>query len=280
MYSRSTIALVVGMLLSGRVVSARAQDTTAARPDRDTPQGYAPPPEPTQAPPAASAPVAAPAAAATVPAAAPVAPASSRAAIGAQLGFVDVLPTRSSERIQALLDNAVALRRDGVTELANAQAEREKTKGLVASSKQEISSIDSKRKVAEKNKEEGEKVALQAEKKDAERRKQFLERRLDLHEAEIDRAKAIQKLATTMTSALQMEQQLAVRRAERAHTAASDPAGARRQDAVIVELEGKGLEAKRMQAEAEKQVADKDVDLAKRRLELHKAQISAAGPGL
>ncbi len=191
-----------------------------------------------------------------------------------------MLPTRTPERIQALLDNAAALGRDGQMELANAQAEKEKTKGMLASSKQEISSIDSKRKVAEKNKQEGEKVALEAEKKDAERRKQFLERRLDLHEAEIDRAKAIQKLAATMTSALQMEQQLATRRAGRAHASASDPAGARRQDAVIIELEGKGLEAKRQQAEAEKQVANKDVDLAKRRLELHKAQISAAGPGL
>jgi hypothetical protein len=46
---------------------------------------------------------------------------------------------------------------------------------------------------------------------------------------------------------------------------------------VIVELEGRGLEAKRLQAQAEKEVADKDVDLARRRIELHKAQTSAAG---
>lgn len=275
MYSRGMTAVVA--LLIGRALSASAQDTTAAPPASEAPQGYAP--QPAQAPAATPAPAPAPTPAAA-PAAAPVAPASSRAAIGAQLGFVDVLPTRTPDRIQALLDNAAALGRDGQMELVNAQAEREKTKGMLAASKQEISSIDSKRKVAEKNKEEGEKVALQAEKKDAERHKQFLERRLDLHEAEIDRAKAIQKLAVTMTSALQMEQQLATRRAGRAQTSASDPAGAQRQDVVIIELEGKGLEAKRQQAEAEKQVADKDVDLAKRRLELHKAQISAAGPGL
>jgi hypothetical protein len=259
--------VVVGTLLLVRAAGLSAYETTTTLQVTDTSvRGYAPPQAAAPAPPPAAAP------------AAPVAPANARAAIGAQLGFIDVLPTRTPERIRALLDDAVALEREAGIEVANAQADKEKTKGFVASSKQEISTIDSKRKVAEKNKQEGEKVALQAEKKDAERRKLFLERRLDLHEAEIDRAKAVQKLAGTMTAALQLEQQLAVRRAGRAQTAASDPAGARRHDAVIVELEGKGLEAKREQAEAEKRVAEKDLDLARRRLELHKAQIAAGGP--
>ena len=50
-------------------------------------------------------------------------------------------------------------------------SEKEKTKGLVASKKREISTIDGKRKEAEKSKQEGEKVALEAEKKDAERQR-------------------------------------------------------------------------------------------------------------
>ena len=83
-------------------------------------------------------------------------------------------------------------------------------------------------------------------------------------------------MATAATRALQLEQELGSRRAARGGTS-GDPAGTRRQDVVIVELEGRGLEAKRLQAQAEKEVADKDVDLARRRIELHKAQTSAAG---
>jgi hypothetical protein len=170
----------------------------------------------------------------------------------------------------------VALEREAGIDLANAQSEKGKTKALIESKKGEISAIDSKRKAAEKSKQEAEKIAFEAEKKDAERQKAFLERRADLHDAEIERAKALQKMAAASTRALQLEQELGSRRAARS-TSSGDPAGARRQDAVIVELEGRGLEAKRQQAEAEKGVADKDVDLARRRIELHKAQTSAAG---
>jgi hypothetical protein len=255
------ITLVVAASLIARAAGLHAQEPVPARQAPDTSvKGYAPEaPEP-------------------VPAAAPAAPApvSAPVTIGSQLGFVDVLPTRSPEKINSLLASAAALKAEAGVELASAMSEKEKTKGLVASKKQEVSTIDGKRKVAEKNKQEGEKIAFEAEKKDAERQKAFLERRLDLHEAEIDRAKAVQKMAASMTRALQLEQELAIRRAGRAQTA-GDPSATRRQDSVILELEARALDAKRIQAEAEKQVADKDVDLARRRIELNKAQVTAAG---
>ena len=276
MLSRRMLSLVVGAMLAGRLAGLSAQETTAAPQAADTTvQGYVPDAR-TEVPEATVAPAAAPAPA---PAAAPAAPVAltGRAAIGAQLGFIDVLPARSPERLRGLLDDATALERESGLDLADALAEKEKVKGMINSAKQEVSSIDSKRKVADKNKDEAGKVALEAEKKDAERRKQFLERRLSLHESEIDRAKAAQKVAGTMTRALQLELELASRRNDRRQTAGYDPAATRRHDAVILELEGRGLEAKRTQAEAEKQLADKDVDIAKRRLELHKAQVAAAG---
>ena len=256
------ITLAVAAALIARAAGLHAQEPAPARQAPDTSvKGYAPEaPEP--------APAAAPAAPA--PVAAPV-------TIGSQLGFVDVLPTRSPEKIKSLLASAAGLEAEAGVELASAMSEKEKTKGLVASKKREISAIDGKRKEAEKSKQEGEKVALEAEKKDAERQKAFLERRLDLHEAEIDRAKAVQKMAASMTRALQLEQELGTRRAGRAQTAGVDPTATRRQDSVILELEAKALDAKRLQAEAEKQVADKDVDLARRRIELNKAQVTAAG---
>ena len=50
-----------------------------------------------------------------------------------------------------------------------------------------------------------------------------------------------------------------------------------RHENVIRELERKVLEAQRVEAEREKQVADKHQDIAKRRLELYQAQAAAGG---
>ena len=60
-------------------------------------------------------------------------------------------------------------------------------------------------------------------------------------------------------------------------SAGVDAAATSRHDVVIRELELKVLEAQRDQSEAQKQVADKDLDIAQRRLELHRAQLAAAG---
>jgi hypothetical protein len=267
---RRAIALSLGAFLLAKPPAVNAQEPSPPQPQNEAAQGYVAPAE------AAPAPAPAPAAAPAAPAAVSAPPVSAAADIGAQLGFVDVLPNRPPERIKALMENAVVLEREAGVDLANAQSEKVKTKALIEAKKAEISTIDGKRKAADKSKQEAEKVAFEAEKKDAERHKAFLERRADLHDAEIERAKALQKMATAATRALQLEQELGSRRAARGSTA-GDPAGTRRQDAVIVELEGRGLEAKRLQAQAEKEVADKDVDLARRRIELHKAQTSAAG---
>jgi hypothetical protein len=256
------ITLAVAASLIAPAAGLHAQEPAPAPQAPDTSvKGYAP----------------AAAAAEPVPAAAAAAAVGAPVTIGAQLGFVDVLPPRPPEKINSLLASAAGLEAEAGVELASAMSEKEKTKELVESKKQEISTIDGKRKLAEKTKQEGERIALEAEKKDAERQKVFLERRLDLHEAEIDRAKAVQKLAASMTRALQLEHELAIRRAGRAQTAGVDPTATRRQDAVILELEARALDAKRLQAEAEKQVADKDVDLARRRIDLNKAQVAAAG---
>ena len=57
----------------------------------------------------------------------------------------------------------------------------------------------------------------------------------------------------------------------------SDPAAALRSENVVRELERKLLEAQRVEADREKEVADKHVDIARRRLELYQAQAAAAG---
>ncbi|HWB43787.1 MAG TPA: hypothetical protein VG500_21170 [Gemmatimonadales bacterium] len=197
--------------------------------------------------------------------------------IAEQLGFVEVLPTRSADRIRADLDDARSDERAADAEVARHNDEKERTKAMVEVKKREISTLDARRKLAEKSKQETDKVMLQAEKKDAERYKEFLERRVQLHEAEADQAEAARSLAQATRRKLDLELQLTERRAERERTAGLDAAATRRHDAVIAELETKVLDADRKRAEAQKRLADKDVNLARRRTELHKAQAAVIG---
>ena len=74
-----------------------------------------------------------------------------------------------------------------------------------------------------------------------------------------------------------MELQLTERREERSRVAAVDPAATVRSDAIIRELERKTLEAQQQRAEAARDLAGKDQDIAKRRLELYRAQMAAGG---
>ena len=251
------LSVVVAGLLVGPLTPLGAQDTAAVSKTADTVvQGY-----PT-----------------VVPAQpAPAAPAARRADIAVQLGFIDVLPARSHDRIRADQDDARSDEREAAAEYAYHLDAKERTKAMVEVKKREISTLDARRKLAEKSKEEADKVMLKAEKKDAERHKQLLERRVQLHDAEADRAKSAKALADATRRALELEMQLANRLGERARMGGLDPVAARRHDALIAELERKVLDAQRKRAEAQRQLADKDVSIAKRRLDLHKAQVATAG---
>ena len=204
--------------------------------------------------------------------AAPAAP-----TVASALGFIDVLPARSPVRIQALLESAKAAERDADADLIQATDHKASTKGVTEVKKREISTIDARIKVADKSKQDAEKVSLEAEKKGLERQKDFLERRGALHSSEIDAAKAAKKLARVSQSGLELELQLADRRAERAKVAGRDPVATLSHDDVIRELERKTLEAQQSRAQAAKDLAARDEDLAKRRLELYTAQTAAAG---
>ncbi|MFL5493545.1 MAG: hypothetical protein ACJ8DC_04075 [Gemmatimonadales bacterium] len=204
--------------------------------------------------------------------AAPAAP-----SLASALGFVDVLPARSPERIQALLEAARAAARDADADLLQATGKKASTRGVIEVKKQEISTVDSRIKLADKSKQDAEKVSLTAEKKVLERQRDFLERRSALHNSEMDAARAAKKLAQVSESGLELELQLANRRAERAKVAGTDPAATLTHDGVIHELERKTLEAQQSRAQAAKDLAARDEDIAKRRLELYQAQAAAAG---
>jgi hypothetical protein len=274
--SRQAIPLIACVLLIGPLAVATAQDTAAtpAQATQDSAaQGYAPAePAPVAAPVAEPAPAPTPAA---QPAAAPAAP--SRAAVLSSLGFVEILTPRSPDRIRRAIEEAKMDQREAEAEYSEQQGLESQVKAMVEVKKQEASTLDAQRKLAEKSKQEGEVATFEAEKKDAERHKQFLEKRVSLHQAEKDAARARKNLAESTQKALELELQLANRRADRDRTAATDAAATMRHENVIRDLERKVLEAQRVQAERERQVADKHQDIAKRRLELYQAQGAAGG---
>jgi hypothetical protein len=257
---RESLALVALLTAALSPVAAQTPDTTV--------QGYAP------ATPPAAAPAAAPTAAAQ-----PAVPASPTAGktVAEALGFIDVIPARSQQRIRNEMESARAAEREADDRIAETSSQRAQTKALAEVKKKEISTIDARIKLADKQKQEADKTALQAEKKVAERQKQFLDKREQLHGAEQDQAKAAKRLAQAEEKALDMELQLASRREDRARTANTDPTAVLRQDAVVRELERKTLEAQSARAEAAKDLAGRDQDIAKRRLELYQAQAAASG---
>jgi hypothetical protein len=191
------------------------------------------------------------------------------------MGFLELVPSRSMERIQRELDEAKLDKKDAEADLAARQQQEAEVKAMVDVKKQEVSSIDARKKLAEKSKQEVEKTSLEAEKKDAERFKQFLEKRVELHRAEKESAKAEIARADATASALELELELGRRRGER--SSLTDPAAALRSDNVVHELERKLLEARRTAADKGKDAADKQVDISKRRLDLYQAQAAAGG---
>jgi hypothetical protein len=264
----------------GYAPTAPASTPAPAAAPAPAPTAAAPTPTPPAAAPA-PAPAAAPApsaAAAPAPAAAPAVPASPTAGrtVAEALGFIDVIPVRSAQRIQSELESAKAAEREADARIAETSSKRAETKAMVEVKKQEGSTVNARIKLADKKKDEADKASLEAEKKITERQKQFLERREALHAAELDQAKAAKKLAEADQKALEMELQLAGRRTGRAQIA-GDATATLRQDEVIRELERKTLEAQQTRAEAAKDVASRDQDIARRRLDLYQAQMAASG---
>ena len=261
MSTRPFIALVVGALLLRPLAVVAAQDTS------DTVQGYAPaesPPAPETA--AAAAPGAAAASATN--------PAADQANALSSLGFVEILIPRPAGRLQREIEETKLDMMEADSEIKQRQGLEDQVKAMAEVKKQEISTLDAQRKLAEKAKNDAEVASFEAEKRDAERHKQFLDKQVSLHQAETETAKARKSLAEATRKALELELQLTNRRGERS---SGDAAVTMRNDNAIRDLERKTLEAQRLQADREKQVAERHQDIAKRRLELYQAQAAAGG---
>jgi hypothetical protein len=119
-------------------------------------------------------------------------------------------------------------------------------------------------------------VGLEAERKAAEREIELLKRREELRQAETELESKRAEFADLTKRALELELQLSVRRAGRLKSPVGGAGGASL-DRVIGELEKQTLEAQRVQAAAGMDVADQEIRVLDRRLELLDAQQKVLG---
>ena len=209
----------------------------------------------------------------------PAAPAAAPAAVAAPTPFTEILPARSLERIRAGIQATEVDKREADASRSRATELRALARGQLDLKKREISVLDQRIKNAKKSKQDVDAMAATAEKRISEREKALLERRIDLHDTEIELADKSRLLAAADRRALDLEQSLATRRAERAALGSTPSAtsGANRQDQLIHELERNTLEAQRSRAAAASEVANREQKLVERRLALYDAQLGATG---
>jgi hypothetical protein len=142
--------------------------------------------------------------------------------------------------------------------------------------KVEIGRIKERINSAKKENREADRLGLEAERKAAEREIELLKGREELRSAEIEFEIRRGDLAAVTARSLQLELQLATRRAGRLRTPVGGAGGASL-DRVIGELEKQTLEAQREQAASTIDVAKTEMIVIDRRLELLYAQQSVLG---
>jgi hypothetical protein len=185
--------------------------------------------------------------------------------------FVLLVPPRDTATIKKQIKSAAAA--EATAEKAREQTE---TMRLGATSKIEFKKVEIVRikeriNLARKENREADRLGLEAERKAAEREIELLRRREELRQAEIDLEIVRADLAALTRQALELELQLAVRRAGRSRTPVGGAGGASL-DRVIGELEKQTLEAQRAQAASNIDVADREIRVIDRRLQLLDAQ--------
>ncbi|HET6777792.1 MAG TPA: hypothetical protein VFH26_02800 [Gemmatimonadales bacterium] len=185
--------------------------------------------------------------------------------------FIMLIPPRDSNVIKKQIRAAAAS--EVAAEKARQQAE---TMRLGASSriefkKVEINRIKERISLAKKEHREADRVGLEAERKAAEREIELLRRREELRDAETILETKRAELSGLMKQALELELQLAIRRAGRKRVPVGGAGGASL-DRVIGELEKQTLEAQRVQSASSIEVSDQEIRVIDRRLEMLDAQ--------
>ncbi len=185
--------------------------------------------------------------------------------------FLLLVAPRDTASIKRSLKGATEARTLAENRRQQAETMRLGARARIEAKKVEIVRIKERVNVAKKENREADRVGLEAERKAAEREIDLLEVREELRQVETDFETKRAELAQLTEKALQLELQLATRRASRSR-APMGGAGGASVDRVIGELEKQTLEAQRAQAYASLDVSDNEVKVIDRRLDLLDAQ--------
>jgi hypothetical protein len=185
--------------------------------------------------------------------------------------FIMLVPPRDTTSLKKQIRVAIAARNAAEKGRQVAETMRLGASSRIEFKKVEISRIKERISLAKKENREADRVGLEAERKAAEREIELLRRREELREAEIVLETKRADLAELTKQALELELQLAIRRAGRRRTPVGGAGGASL-DRVIGELEKQTLEAQRAQAAAAIELSDQEIRVLDRRLEMLGAQ--------
>jgi|CXWL01.1.fsa_nt_gi chromosome segregation ATPase len=209
-------------------------------------------------------------AAAAVP---PVAP-----AINSSDSLLTLVPIRGIEEIKRDLSEFSAHRDQSTMEEQNGKRLQERAKTEIRLKDSEIQTIKVNLDLAKKEKNEIAKSEWQSKKRLAELEKGLLERREAVRAKEIEYSEAARKYAEANIECRNLELVLAGKRNERSSVAARAltpevVAALQRTDRDLDDLQKRTLDAQIKAAEARKNIAGKEVDLAKNRKKVLEAQI-------
>jgi len=190
--------------------------------------------------------------------------------------FILLVPPRDTLTIKKNLRAATEAEAAAETRRQQAETMRLGARSTIESKKVQIGRLKERIAVAKKEDREADRLGMEAERKAAEREIDLLKRREELRQAEIDLEATRADQANLTAKALQLELQLATRRASRGRAPVGG-AGAASLDRVIGELEKQTLEAQRLQAASNSEVADREIYVIDRRLWLLDAQQRVLG---
>ena len=190
--------------------------------------------------------------------------------------FLLLVAPRDTVTIKRTLKAAAEARTLAESRRQQAETMRLGARARIEAKKVEIVRIKERVNVAKKENREADRVGLEAERKAAEREIDLLEVREELRQVETDLETKRAELADLTHKALQLELQLATRRAGRLRAPVGGTGGASL-DRVIGELEKQTLEAQRAQAFASLDVSDREIKVIDRRLDLLDAQQRVLG---
>jgi hypothetical protein len=206
----------------------------------------------------------------------PAAAAQTNATPIASDSFLALVPPRAPAEISGEIEAARQAYASADQAEKRALALHSGADARIQARKQMISATDGRKKLAQREKREAEVTALEAEKQALEREKELLERRKSLREAEIDVARKARELAALRRQALELEQQLMLKRAEQSGVQGVGPEAARANQ-VLGDLERATLEAQKKRVEKEKDVVEREKRVIERRIAILAAQRGVIG---